>query len=85
MAAVIHIAAWAAVVSVPKRLGVSDTYLLRPTNQERYPDTCRTTAKAPSNPIHTYCVGRMALASGMAVIVLAARLRIMHISGAHGR
>jgi hypothetical protein len=43
-----------------------------------------TAAKVPSNPIHTYCVGHLALTMGMAVIVLAAWLLIMRINGALG-
>jgi hypothetical protein len=43
-----------------------------------------TTVKVPSNPIHTYCVGHLALTTGMAVIALAAWLQIMRINGAIG-
>ena len=36
----------------------------------------------PSNPHQAFCVGELALAVGMAIIVLTRWLHIMHISGA---
>jgi len=45
----------------------------------------RNADKIPSNPIHTYCAGHLALILGMAVIALTAWLQIMRISGALGR
>lgn len=41
-------------------------------------------APAPSNPHQTYCVGRIALTSGMAVITLAWWLHVMRLGAARG-
>jgi hypothetical protein len=40
----------------------------------------RRTTQSASRPIHTYCIGRICIASGMAVIALAFWLQIMHVS-----
>lgn len=42
-------------------------------------------AQVRSNPISSFNVGHLPLASGMAVVVLAFWLHIMHISGVVGR
>ncbi len=39
---------------------------------------------APSNPQQTYCVGRIALTSGMAVVALACWLHVMRLGSARG-
>lgn len=47
-------------------------------------DETAAASQSPSNPQHTYSAGQLALDTGIAVIALAAWLRVMRLNGARG-
>jgi len=85
IAAILHLAVFAGKVSPRRMPNRPAMHLVWQQPAKCRIDSERTEDKVPSNPIHTYCAGHLALAHGMAVVSLAAWMQIMHISGARGQ
>ena len=84
LATVLHLAVLAGGVRARRLSAEPEMYLIWQVPASDTSDTGSTADKVPSNPIHTYCVGHLALATGMAIIALATWLQIMRINGANG-
>jgi hypothetical protein len=83
MVAFLHVAVLAARVSTRHAHHHPTPVLSWPAMANSQPDVVVKAGKTPSNPVQTYCVGRLDLTRGMAVVVLAEWLHIMRTGGVH--
>jgi hypothetical protein len=67
------------------RLGTQVARLVWPAPVTESGETPRPPGNAPSNPTQSFTAGQLSLAFGMAVLVLAVWLQLLHVSGALGR
>ncbi|GMV97013.1 MAG: hypothetical protein HRF43_10705 [Phycisphaerae bacterium] len=87
MVAALHLAVLAGRLGGPARCARGrDPALLIWRRPEQAPvETFRTSQRVPSNPQRAYHAGRLALASGVAVLALARALPVMRLGAARGR